>query len=46
MAQSRVIEGGGVTIEALVDGNGPLVVMVPSLGRPAEDFDDLSRAGA
>lgn len=43
MAQSRVIEGGGVAIEALVDGSGPLVAMVPSLGRPAQDFDDLAR---
>ncbi len=31
-----------VTVEALVDGTGPLVVMIPSLGRPAEDFEDLA----
>jgi pimeloyl-ACP methyl ester carboxylesterase len=37
-----------VRIEALVRGEGPLVVMVPSLGRGASDFDDLARrlAGA
>jgi pimeloyl-ACP methyl ester carboxylesterase len=43
MAQSRVIEGDGVAIEALIAGSGPLVVMIPSLGRPAQDFDDLAR---
>lgn len=31
-----------VTIEALVWGAGPLVVMLPSLGRAASDFDDLA----
>ena len=31
-------------IEVLQQGRGPLVVMIPSLGRPAEDFDDLSRS--
>lgn len=39
----RVLERGGVRIEVLEQGSGPLVVMIPSLGRPAEDFDDLSR---
>ncbi len=37
------VERGDVRIEILAQGKGPLVVMVPSLGRPAEDFDDLSR---
>jgi pimeloyl-ACP methyl ester carboxylesterase len=48
MADTRVFEKSGVTVEALVDGQGPLVVMIASLGRPAEDFDDLARrvAGA
>jgi hypothetical protein len=32
------------TVEVLVDGAGPLVLMIPSLGRGAEDFEDLSRA--
>jgi pimeloyl-ACP methyl ester carboxylesterase len=36
-------ERGEVRIEVLAQGNGPLVVTIPSLGRPAEDFDDLSR---
>jgi pimeloyl-ACP methyl ester carboxylesterase len=37
-------EGAGqsVTIEALVLGKGPLVVMLPSLGRAGSDFDDLA----
>jgi pimeloyl-ACP methyl ester carboxylesterase len=43
MSQSRMIERPGVAIEALIGGRGPLVAMVPSLGRPAEDFDDLAR---
>lgn len=43
MSQSRVIERDGVAIEALIGGRGPLVAMIPSLGRPAEDFDDLAR---
>jgi len=38
-----IVERAGVRIEVLARGQGPLVVMVPSLGRPAEDFDDLAR---
>jgi len=38
-----VVERGDVRIEVLAQGKGPAVVMIPSLGRPAEDFDDLSR---
>ncbi len=40
---SRLFNKPGIAVEALVDGAGPLVVMIPSLGRPAEDFDDLAR---
>ena len=43
MAESRLFEKPGIAVEALVDGSGPVVVMIPSLGRPAEDFDDLAR---
>ena len=43
MAEKRLFEKPGVAVEALVDGAGPVVVMIPSLGRPAEDFDDLAR---
>jgi pimeloyl-ACP methyl ester carboxylesterase len=38
-----IVERGDVRIEVLSQGKGPLVVMIPSLGRSAEDFDDLSR---
>ena len=38
-----IAERGDVRIEVLSQGRGPLVVMIPSLGRPAEDFDDLSQ---
>ena len=38
-----IVERTDARIEVLKQGRGPLVVMIPSLGRPAEDFDDLSR---
>lgn len=38
-----LIQRGDARIEFLSQGKGPLVVMIPSLGRPAEDFDDLSQ---
>jgi pimeloyl-ACP methyl ester carboxylesterase len=38
-----IVAREGVRIEVLAQGHGPLIVMIPSLGRPAEDFDDLSR---
>jgi pimeloyl-ACP methyl ester carboxylesterase len=34
--------GRRITISAVVRGKGPLVVLVPSLGRGAADFDDLA----
>ena len=43
VARNTVARGGDVRLEVLAQGNGPLVVMIPSLGRPAEDFADLSR---
>jgi len=40
---SRVdTKGRAVTASAIVRGKGPLVVLVPSLGRGAADFDDLA----
>lgn len=42
MTDARVFEKPGLVVEALIKGSGPLVVMIPSLGRPAEDFDDLA----
>ena len=41
-AETRKVQRGETTIEYLVDGRGPTVLMIASLGRPAEDFDDLS----
>lgn len=38
-----IVERRDVRIEVLAQGSGPAVVMIPSLGRPAEDFDDLSQ---
>ena len=38
----RIIEHGDVRIELLAQGKGPLVVMIPSLGRGAEDCEDLA----
>lgn len=37
-----IVKRSDVEIEVLAQGRGPLVVMVPSLGRPATDFDDLA----
>lgn len=34
--------GDDVTVEVMLRGKGPLVLMVPSLGRGPADFDDLS----
>jgi pimeloyl-ACP methyl ester carboxylesterase len=42
-AESRLAQLPDGTVEVLVDGAGPLVLMIPSLGRGAEDFEDLSR---
>jgi pimeloyl-ACP methyl ester carboxylesterase len=39
----QMVERSGVTIEVFVEGQGPMVVMIPSLGRGAEDFADLAR---
>lgn len=38
-----IVERGDVRIEVLKQGRGPLVVLIPSLGRSVEDLDDLSR---
>lgn len=38
-----VVERGNARIEVLAQGTGPLVVLIPSLGRGAEDFADLAQ---
>jgi pimeloyl-ACP methyl ester carboxylesterase len=42
MPATRVVHAGGNTVEFHVYGDGPVVVMVPSLGRRADDFTDLA----
>ena len=48
--RSRIlVRYAGVTIETIVDGAGPAVVLLPSLARDSEDYDavagDLARRG-
>ena len=38
-----VSTSSGGHLEFLVEGTGPAILMIPSLGRGASDFDDLSR---
>jgi pimeloyl-ACP methyl ester carboxylesterase len=41
-SQSRtreIVRRDNVTIEVIADGRGPLIVMLPSLGRDSEEFD-------
>ena len=40
----ELIVNGAVTIDLISEGQGPLVVMLPSRGRDSEDFDDLATA--
>jgi pimeloyl-ACP methyl ester carboxylesterase len=43
-AENRMIStSSGGQVEFQVDGSGPVVLMIPSLGRGASDFHDLSR---
>jgi pimeloyl-ACP methyl ester carboxylesterase len=39
---SRIVRRGEVEIEVLVQGAGPTVVLLPSLGRGASDFDAIA----
>ena len=39
--ERKLLDLGEVQIEYFVQGSGPLVVLLPSLGRGAEDFDDV-----
>lgn len=40
--ERRTLDLGGVHVEYYVQGSGPLVVLLPSLGRGAEDFADIA----
>ena len=42
-AEHHVVERGPARIEVLVEGSGPTIVLLPSLGRGAEDFDGVAR---
>ncbi len=39
--ERKVLERGGSRIEYYAQGSGPLFVLLPSLGRGAEDFDQI-----
>jgi pimeloyl-ACP methyl ester carboxylesterase len=39
---SRTVAYGAVRLQVLDQGDGPVIVMIPSLGRGAADFDDLA----
>jgi len=40
---TRIVRKGDVQIEVLSQGQGPVVVMLPSLGRSVRDYDDVAR---
>ncbi len=42
MPATCVVHAGRNTVEVHVFGEGPAVVMIPSLGRRADDFTDLA----
>lgn len=42
MTGRAAVARGDVSIEVLIDGDGPPVVLLPSLGRGAEDFDAIA----
>jgi S-formylglutathione hydrolase len=41
-SQTRLVNAHGSIIETVARGEGPTIVLLPSLGRGAEDFDDLA----
>jgi pimeloyl-ACP methyl ester carboxylesterase len=38
----ELVRHGNVTIEVIAEGHGPLVVLLPSLGRDSEEFDPVA----
>src|SRR5579871_2747707 len=38
----EVVRRGNVTIEVIAEGRGPLIVLLPSLGRDSEEFDPVA----
>ena len=41
--ERHIVDTTASRVEVIARGSGPLVVLIPSLGRGAEDFDDLGR---
>ncbi len=41
-AETRIVSRGAVHLQLIDQGAGPAIVMIPSLGRGANDFDDLA----
>lgn len=41
-AERKIVDAAPASIEYYVQGDGPLVVLLPSLGRGAEDFDAVA----
>jgi len=40
----EVVQRGDVAIDVIVEGRGPLIVLLPSLGRDSEEFDPLAES--
>src|SRR5690349_9149012 len=40
--ERQIAERGPARIEVLAQGSGPVIVLLPSLGRGAEDFDEIA----
>jgi pimeloyl-ACP methyl ester carboxylesterase len=38
----RLVTSGAVTIDVIVEGHGPTIVMLPSRGRDSEDYDEVA----
>lgn len=38
----EIVRNGGVSIDLISEGRGPLIVMLPSRGRDSEDFDTVA----
>lgn len=41
---THLVRYAGVQVEVVAEGQGPLIVMLPSLGRDADDYDSVAEA--
>ena len=39
----ELMKYGDVAIDVIIDGNGPAIVLLPSLARDSEDYDAVAR---